>query len=238
MKHGKQRLFEVRPNDCNLDAVSRHLEAHPDLLGPFRAHIGDPAADLTPGNLERACAVLESLSDFTWQKLGDLFVPVLEVRSVQLCDPAPDAKTVQEGLALALRHAQNPAEWIDSQARSGPAAFAYWAEALETGEAKRDHHTYNAQLWLECREMGVAFLREATTYLSGRCGNLLDEAATCYEVVCERLKILIELHPSREEPDWGPDSTFSSVEAAAIVRQAGEADAEGLTYLEQIVGAL
>ena len=31
-------------------------------------------------------------------------------------------------------------------------------EALDKGEAKRDHHTYNAHLWLECREMAVAFL--------------------------------------------------------------------------------
>ncbi|MCJ7736464.1 MAG: hypothetical protein MUQ10_03990, partial [Anaerolineae bacterium] len=88
-----------------------------------------------------------------WNQLGELFVPVLEVRSVQLCSAALDAKTVQDGLTFALKHAQNAPEWIDPQARSGPAAWAYWAEALEAGEAKRDHHTYNLQLWLECREM-------------------------------------------------------------------------------------
>ena len=76
-----------------------------------------------------------------WQKLGDLFIPNLEVRSVQLAEPASCAKTVKDGLTYALRHAQNPREWIDEQAKSGPAAWAYWAEALESGEAKRDHHT-------------------------------------------------------------------------------------------------
>jgi hypothetical protein len=173
-----------------------------------------------------------------WQKLGDLFVPVLEVRSVQRCTAAPAEKTVKDGLAFALEHARNQSEWIDPQARSGPAAWAYWAEALESGKAKRDHHTYNAHLWLECREMAVAFLREAKTCLAGRCDDLFDEAAACYEVVCDRLMALIELHPPREKPDWGPDSTFSSPEAAAIVREAAEADAKGLACLQQIVGAL
>jgi hypothetical protein len=173
-----------------------------------------------------------------WQQLGELFIPVLEVRSVQRCDPASDAKAVKDGLAFAVKHAENPPEWIQSQARSGPAAWAYWAEALESGEAKRDHHTYNAQLWLECRDVAMAFLREAKERLPGRCDSLFDEAAARYEAVCEQIRALIELHPAREKPDWGPDSTFSSAEAAAIVRQAADADAEGLACLRQIVDAL
>jgi len=57
------------------------------------------------------------------------------VRSVELAPAAPDAKTVRDGLAFALKHAEPPPEWIAPQARSGPAAWATWAEALETGEA-------------------------------------------------------------------------------------------------------
>jgi len=49
---------------------------------------------------------------------------------------------------------------------------------------------------------------------------------------------LIALHPPREKPNWGPDSTFSSAEAAALVRRAADADAEGLTCLRQIVESL
>ena len=173
-----------------------------------------------------------------WQKLGTLFIPNLEVHSVQLTEPAPAAKTVKDGLAYALKHAQNPREWIDEGACSGHAAWAYWAEALETGEAKRDHHTYNLQLWLECREMGVAFLQEARAALPGRCDDLFDAAADRYRRVCETFKALLELHPQREQPDWGPESTFSSPEAAGLVRQAASADAEGLACLQQIVGAL
>jgi hypothetical protein len=173
-----------------------------------------------------------------WDKLGELFVPVLEVRSVQLCDPASGVKAVVDGLAFALEHAQNPSEWICSQAQSGPAAWDYWARALESGEAKRDHHTYNAQLWLECREMAVAFVSEAKERLPGRCDDLFDEAGVRYAAVCEQLRALIELHPPRDQPNWGPDSTFSSAEAAAIVRQAAERDEEGLACLQQIVDIL
>ena len=173
-----------------------------------------------------------------WQELGQLFIPNLEVHSVQLCDPAPAEKVVKDGVKFALKHAENPPDLIDSLAKSGPAAWAYWAEALESGEAKRDHHTYNLQLWLECREMAVAFLKEAKTRLPGRCDDLFDEAAACYEAVCEKLRALIELPPPREKPDWGPDSTFTSVEAAAIVREVANADAAGLRCLSRIFNVL
>jgi hypothetical protein len=173
-----------------------------------------------------------------WQKLGDQFIPMLEVRSVQLCDPAPDAQAVTAGLQYALKHAQNPPEWIDEQAKSGPAAWAYWAEALASGEAKRDHHTYNAQLWLECREMAVEFCVEAKGHLPGRCDAAFDQAADRYAAVCKQLKNLIELLPPREKPDWGPASTFTSPKGAALVREIGALDGQALASLEQIVQAL
>jgi hypothetical protein len=173
-----------------------------------------------------------------WDKLGDQFIPNLEVRSVQLCPAASAAKAVRDGLAFAIRHSENPSDWIAPQARSGPAAWTYWAEALERGEAKRDHHTYNIGLWLECREMALEYLREAKARLPGCCDRLFDEAATHYGEVCEKLRALHKLHPVREKPDWGPDSTFSSMEAAAIVRQAAGADAKGLACLQQIVDGL
>jgi hypothetical protein len=173
-----------------------------------------------------------------WQELGDQFIPLLEVRSVELCAPASDAQTVAAGLKYALEHAQNPSGWIDERAQAGPAAWTYWAKALESGEAKRDHHTYNAQLWLECRKMAVEFCQEAKERLPGRGDALFDRAAEQYAAVCIQLETLIDLHPPREKPNWGADSTFSSVEAAAVVRQAGEADEQGLACLHQIVDAL
>jgi hypothetical protein len=86
--------------------------------------------------------------------------------------------------------------------------------------------------------MAAEFSREAQERLPGRCDDLFDEAAARYGMVCEGLKALIELHPPREKPNWGPDSTFTSSEAAAIVRQVADADAEGLACLQQIVDVL
>jgi hypothetical protein len=173
-----------------------------------------------------------------WDKLGELFIPVLEVHSVQLTEPAPDALAVKAGLEFALKHAHNPAGWIDERAQSGPAAWAYWAHALETGEAKRDHHTYNLQLWLECRQAATEFFQEARQRLPGRCDAAFDRAAEQYAIVCAHLEAALKLHPPRENPNWGPDSTFASAEAAEIIRQAGEADAQGLACLRQVLDAL
>ena len=173
-----------------------------------------------------------------WEKLGIQFIPHLEARSVQLCDATPADKVVRDGLAFALHHAENPPDLIHAGAKAGPAAWAYWAEALESGEAKRDHHTYNLQLWLECREAGVAFLQEAKDRLPGRCNEAFDAATAQVALVCDKLKELLVLHPEREKRDWGPESTFTSAEAAALVRQAGEADASGLDCLRAILAEL
>jgi hypothetical protein len=170
-----------------------------------------------------------------WQKLGDQFITVLEVRSVQLCDPSPAEKTIKDGLEFAIKHSGNPPEWIHPNAKSGSAAWDYWAEALESGEAKREHHAYNVQLWLECRETGVEFLNEVREKLSGKCEKFCAEAASFYTTVCDSLKDAKKLHPMRENADWGPDSTFTSSEAAELIRQAGDADAKGLDCLREIV---
>jgi len=173
-----------------------------------------------------------------WEKLGDQFVPLLEVRSVQRCEAAPLTKIVKDGINFALKHATNPPALRGQQARSGPAAWRYWSKALESGEAKRDHHTYNAKLWLECREMAVKFVDEIKPQLSEKCAAPCDEAAVQYGSVCDKLRALIDLHPPREKPNWGQDSTFSSPEASEIVRTAGEADSQGLVCLQDIIDTL
>jgi hypothetical protein len=171
-----------------------------------------------------------------WQKLGDLFIPMLEVRSVELCPVAPFEQIIKDGLAYAIQHADDPpGRKLWPQAKRGPAAWAYWTEALETGEAKRYDHTYNLGVWHECREMAVEFLSEVKVYLPGRCVDLCNEAATHYAHVQDTLMTLLELHPEPDEPDV---STFASSEAAALMRQAGEADARGLACLGEILAML
>ncbi len=96
-----------------------------------------------------------------WRKLGEQFIPVLMVRSVQPCEPAKDQVVVRDALVAAVTHAQPG--WdksADSDAHFGPEAFDAWAKALESGAAKRNHHAYNAIAWHECREMAVEFLKE------------------------------------------------------------------------------
>ncbi len=171
-----------------------------------------------------------------WEMLGTWDVDVLEVYHVTLCDPAPAEVVVREALAAALKHAENPPEWIGLHWRSGPAAFDAWAAALEEGAANRDGHSYNAVVWHECRAMGVEFLREVKGRLPNRCDADLDEAAVHYAVVCDRLEEAAHLHPERDAADWV--SAFASPAAAALVRRAADAERRGLACLQRIVAAL
>ena len=161
---------------------------------------------------------------------------MLEVRCLSACESAPDDKAVKDALTMALKHAQNPEEWIEREYRSGAAGFDVWAEALETGKAIRDGHSYSAEVWHECRAMGVDFLKEAKQRLPGRCDAAFDEAGGHYTLVRDRLKALLDLHPAREKPDW--QSKFASPQGAALVREAGTAERRGLECLRGIASTL
>jgi hypothetical protein len=171
-----------------------------------------------------------------WEKLGDWDVTLLEVHSVQPGAVADVAKTVKDALAMALRHAEGPAEWIHPGYRSGPAAFELWAEALAGGRASRDGCAYNAQVWRECRAMAVEFVKEAKARLPGRCDGAFDEAARQYASVRDRLSGLLELHPARE--GWNDQERLKSPEGAAAMREAAEAERRGLECLKEIASAL
>lgn len=170
-----------------------------------------------------------------WEQLGELFVPVLEVRTVTPCDPTPPEKVVRDALVAALRHADNPEEWIQPDYRAGAEGYGLWAEGLESGEAQRDHHTWNVRTWLECRREAAAFLEEAKGRLPGRCGELIDEAASHYLQECALFYRMLVLHPPG---DSFTHETFRSDEAAALVRQAADRDALARQCLRRIVDAL
>ncbi len=63
-------IFELRDNDCSIDTVN-NFAARNNLVGALADYNINTVAR---GNLKRACAILESLSDgeFQWQRLGDL----------------------------------------------------------------------------------------------------------------------------------------------------------------------
>ena len=86
--------------------------------------------------------------------------------------------------------------------------------------------------------MAVVFVNELKAHLPDNCAVLLDKAAAEYNNAREKLSALLELHPPREKPNWGPDSTFTSPEAAQIAREAGGADARGLSILSEIVNVI
>lgn len=176
-----------------------------------------------------------------WQKLGDFDVRSVQVYSVEPCTPAPDRKVVRDALATILHGVEDPQGWtlgpsFGTGFRSGLAAYELWAEALEAGRAGRDSHTYNAQMWSECRRMAVEFLDEARRRLPGRCDAAFEQAADRYSVVRDRLLALLDLHPYREPADWG--EMLASPRAAALVREAGAAEREGVASLRLILAAL
>jgi len=174
-----------------------------------------------------------------WQKLGDQFIPVLDVRSVVPCDAASDEVVVGEALKTAIWLADNPRAWtVDDDAHVGPDAFEAWAASLEEGRAIHNHHAYNAWAWLETREMAVAFLLEAKGRLGrGELDPLFDEAIGHYGVVRDRLAAVVAKYPMPTE-GWDNDTMAQDAEMAGVLRQAGEAEQHGLAVLAKIAAAL
>ncbi|MFH1570591.1 MAG: hypothetical protein ABIL09_21555, partial [Gemmatimonadota bacterium] len=174
-----------------------------------------------------------------WEKLGDQFIPVLDVRSVVPCESASDEAVVREAFRAALWHAENPREWtVDGDAHVGPDAFEAWAASLEEGRALLNHHAYNASAWHETREMAVAFLEEA----KGRLGRadldpLFDEAIVHYGAVRDHLATVVAKYPVPHE-GWEERALVQDGEMAEVLRQAGQAERRGLAVLARIAAQL
>jgi hypothetical protein len=174
-----------------------------------------------------------------WDKLGTFDVHVVSVHAIEPCPAAADDAVVRDALSRVLDCIERPDGWaLSPRYRTGLPAYEMWADALETGIANRDGHSYINQVWLECRKMAVAFLQEAQSRLPGRCDRLFEKGAEHYAGVCKALQALLEMHPERprEQIDW--QSTFGSPEGAAFVRQAAVAERQGADVLRQIVAAL
>jgi hypothetical protein len=171
-----------------------------------------------------------------WEKLGTHDVMVLEVCLLEPCEPSPPDKTVRDALSMALKFNRDPGDMVFPTYASGEEAFDLWATELEQGRALRDHHSWNAFLWRDCRRRAVEFLREAKARLPGRCDAAFDEAIAHYSVARDRLEAVADLHPERDKADW--TSPLQSDDAAALIREAGEAESRGMDALERVVAAL
>jgi hypothetical protein len=173
-----------------------------------------------------------------WDKLATWDVDLLEVWRVTLTAPAPDAQVVKEAIASAVHHASNPADWIYSNYRSGPAAFDTWAAEIEKGVAGRDGHAFNAEVWRECRTMAVDFLAEAQTRLPRAA---FDGAIEAYSVVRDALNEVCALFPQRPNEDFQsciPATDPAAIETVALLRRAAHAERAALDCLQDVAVAL
>lgn len=173
-----------------------------------------------------------------WQQhiAEDSGIGVLEMYSVEPCEPGSTERVVKDPLTLALEHAESPEKWIFPKYRAGRQGFDLWAEALEKGTADRFGQGYNGAVWAECRREAVAFLKEAKERLSGRADAPFDEAIGHYSVVHAKLEALSELHPF--EFGSGEEEQLKSPEGAALVREAAAAEREGLAVLRRLLECL
>jgi len=174
-----------------------------------------------------------------WDQIGTFDVRVVAVHAIERCPAAPDDRVVRDALTSVLGRVERADGWAAiPRHRTGLPAYEMWAEALKSGRANRDGHGYINHFWLECREMAVEFLHEARSRLPGRCDAAFDEAAEHYAVVRDRLRALLEMHPERadSEVDWA--TTFRSTAGAALVREAAQAERQGVAGLRRIADAL
>ncbi len=172
-----------------------------------------------------------------WQELGTTEIGCLEVYSVQSVSSAPAEEVVKATFCLALKHAEGPREFVFPQYSSGPRAFETWASAVERGRALRFGHSYNAEVWAECRREAVAFLNEAKTRLAENGCALLEEAAAHYSVVASKLKAVRDLHPF-QGPGESREQSVQDLHVAALLREAGAAESKGLESLKKVLEAL
>jgi hypothetical protein len=136
----------------------------------------------------------------------------------------------------AVKHAEDPGNWVHPGYTFGPAGFGLWADALEKSTAISNSSAYNADFWGECRERAVECLSEAKARLAGRCDAPFDEAADHCAIVRDSLKTLRELHPELPMSDW--TTMFTSADGAALLREAEVADRAGLECLKRIAAAV
>ncbi len=177
----------------------------------------------------------ESRMPLPWDRLADTGIGWLSMRCVLPCMPSTDEEVLSEAIDFALDHAAG--EYCHENYVAGPEAFDLWADALETGSADRFGQGYNGECWRECREMAVAFLREARRRLAREEG-LFDEAIEHYSAVHKALAAVVERLPFQHTSEQDEGATVQDAEAAALIRQAGAAERNGLDALRRLSDAL
>lgn len=175
----------------------------------------------------------------SWKELGDTGIGIVELYSLKSVESKTPGELVKSAFVGALKHARNPNEWIFENYYAGLKGFGHWIIGLETGIANRFGMGYNAGVWHECRQFAVDFLREASDRLDGESPGLFDQAIAQYQIVSNCLGALSERYPFI--PESGPQTIpvdDRCLEAVGWLKEAREAEAQGLALLEQIVTKL
>ncbi len=170
-----------------------------------------------------------------WQELGTSDVQVLQVYAVERCPAAGDDQTVRQALAAALRLADDPADLVFEGFRTGPAAFATWSQALRQGTAQPGYgHSYNLEVWHECRAMAVLFLQQVAERVPSLDRSLLAEATHHYATVRDALAEALVLDPfEHDRRDW-PEMLQSDA-AADLIDRAGAAETAALAAVRRLL---
>jgi len=149
-----------------------------------------------------------------------------------------DLSTVRAALSFALALAREAPAPVGRNAK-GLAGYDLWISCLETGDWLKPglpgvHH--NTACWHECRCYAERFLRLAGERVGGNLKPLFGQAADHYrgvrQALCEMQTIFIYRYP------LPPVSEAGVRRAVALVRQARDAEANGLGAIERIVAEL
>lgn len=175
-----------------------------------------------------------------WQEIGTTGVTLLEINRVKKVKPADDISTVKQGIQNALKHAQNPKEWIQyPQYKSGLEGYDAWISAMESGTAVSFGLAYNTAVWSECRIMAVEFLKEAQDRLDMKLNPIFEKAIGYYDAVSRNLVAVNRLFP------FSPDLTMEPIKvndqirtAIEALKGAREAETKGLQVLKEIIVSL
>lgn len=173
-----------------------------------------------------------------WQELGATEIGVVCVAGLKPCPRATTKAAVIDALDVALRFAEPDNPWRLEGYQTGPAAFDVWANALASGIANEFGHRYCAAVWAECRHNAVRFLTELAEGLEGEIGEAAQEALAAYRRVNVLLGTVTQEHIFLPPGQIAMDQTLQSAESASMLRQAGEAEAEGVRALRKLVAAL
>jgi hypothetical protein len=175
------------------------------------------------GYLASGPGVSEDTAAVPWEFLDASGTGVAEFYSCARCEPASDRKILFSALSASISHADNSSGWILNGYHSGPEAFRVWQSAIKQKEESPWGTAYNAEVWAECRNNGVLFLKEISQRFDSDIRKRILESAELYGKVLENLEILKSIYPFRgpgNDPEVTDSDRSAALEALSICHSA------------------